>query len=625
MTEKAKFEVELVDSYSRNALKAAAASKALLGNQKKLDRLKTSVRASANARALAATQERYNLGLKNGAISAAKFAGKMALVGGAVGVAFAGITAHLAAKRIEETEATIFALDRLTHHGEKTFGEIRGLSKDLGLDIDETGHAMANFLKLQFPEAEAKKYIKLGADMQALGNSADDVQGIFRALGQIRSKGRIQAEEMLQLAERGVSQELVYEELQKGMGLGTGPEARKRIMELQQQGKVSAQEFFVAFEAAINRKLGQAEAGESAKKFVENTFRGSKGRMMATAQDFWIDVAELAKPGIMKGFNNFSDTMERFMADEATMERMGRVMSAIGDGVAIAGEALGLMIPKVVEATEAFGLGFADTYNTLGGDIRSSADALKVFGEAMDGMVEGARILGEVLGGIAGSIEAISNASDSVVSFVLGVPTKKEEEFRSKKEQQDAARIREERAQDRALASGAAWSGLGSANIATTADPFAGGVLDLIKEREAQRATELGASWGDGFATGIAGKSGEAYGAGSALAASAEQGARQEAQIHSPSRKAKQLGNYWSDGWQEGMDENQPQMALPGGANPTGINPMGGTGGSVQVGNVTIEVMGSDSPEQTAQAVLRAFERNLGAVLNRTAIGMGAA
>lgn len=50
----------------------------------------------------------------------------------------------------------------------------------------------------------------------ALGGNADTLEGIARALGQIKTKGKVSAEELMQLAERGIP---AYEILQQKLGL----------------------------------------------------------------------------------------------------------------------------------------------------------------------------------------------------------------------------------------------------------------------------------------------------------------------------------------------------------------------------------------------------------------------
>lgn len=56
----------------------------------------------------------------------------------------------------------------------------------------------------------------LGDSMAALGRGQDDLNGVVLALGQIQTKGKLSAEELMQLAERGLP---VYQILEKQLGL----------------------------------------------------------------------------------------------------------------------------------------------------------------------------------------------------------------------------------------------------------------------------------------------------------------------------------------------------------------------------------------------------------------------
>ena len=585
MSEKARFEVTLEGNFERQAKRNAAAAGLFRRNAAGMGRSAVGMSGGARKAAMAL-----------GAIgTAATAVGTAAVAAGAAATAAFLAIGVPAARRIEETEALVFALDRLTHHGRKTFDDMRQMSQDLGLDIDQTAHSMANFLKLQFPESEAKKYIKLGADMQALGNSAEDVQGIFRALGQIRSKGRIQAEEMLQLAERGVSQDLIYSSLARNRGL-TGPDARTQILALQQQGEISATEFFVAFEEAINTKLGQSQAGQSAANFVQNTFRGSKNRLKAQATNFWIDLADFAKPGLQAGFTALSDGMERLMSDEANMRTLERIMSGVGEGFRILGQVLPVVADGAIKLTGSFSDSFLRAYSGLGGDGFNAADGMSAVERAMASLKPIAETLGALFGGIARSLELIQDLGGWFFEQTTAPESIMSAERKSRSR------------------------GYGMVQSDPSDEPertFSG-----RRSRSRGRGTAVGGDYGAGVVQGLTEKQQAVMEASAALGRSMEQGTRDATQTHSPSRVAMEVGQDWNEGLQMGIDSS-PVMAVPGGKMPTG----GGNGmaGGLSIGKIDIMVQGSADPMQTAQATLRVFERDLGAVFARWAGEAGAA
>lgn len=87
---------------------------------------------------------------------------------------------------------------------------VRKTAQEVGVDITEFGQAYAKMLQATkdvkgLGLADKEKMFKdLSIYMRTIGSSADDQQGIFRALTQMFTKGKVQAEELLQMAERGV-------------------------------------------------------------------------------------------------------------------------------------------------------------------------------------------------------------------------------------------------------------------------------------------------------------------------------------------------------------------------------------------------------------------------------------
>lgn len=85
---------------------------------------------------------------------------------------------------------------------------VRKESSRLGQDVQEMGMGFGKVLqsargKMAYKDVE-KTFTGFGELMVAMGASADDQKGIYRALGQMLSKGKIEAEEEGQMAERGL-------------------------------------------------------------------------------------------------------------------------------------------------------------------------------------------------------------------------------------------------------------------------------------------------------------------------------------------------------------------------------------------------------------------------------------
>ena len=87
---------------------------------------------------------------------------------------------------------------------------VRKTAQEVGVDVTEFGQAYAKMLQATKGvkglglEDKEKMFKDLSIYMRTIGSSADDQKGIFRALTQMFTKGKVQAEELLQMAERGV-------------------------------------------------------------------------------------------------------------------------------------------------------------------------------------------------------------------------------------------------------------------------------------------------------------------------------------------------------------------------------------------------------------------------------------
>lgn len=87
---------------------------------------------------------------------------------------------------------------------------VKATANEVGVDVVEFGQAYAKMLSatkgvdtLKLDDKE-KMFKDLSIYMRTIGTTTDDQKGVFRALTQMFTKGKVQAEELLQMAERGV-------------------------------------------------------------------------------------------------------------------------------------------------------------------------------------------------------------------------------------------------------------------------------------------------------------------------------------------------------------------------------------------------------------------------------------
>jgi tape measure domain-containing protein len=412
------------------------------------------------------------------------------------------------------------AFERLTHDGAKTYTHVKRLAEQYGLEVDDTAKSYKNFLALQFKPAMADKMIAMGADMQALGSDAEEVKGIFRALGQIKAKGRVQAEEMLQLSERGVSSELIVDELAKARGITPDQEGRTKILGLQQQGKITADEFFAAFELAINKKLGQSSVGESGKQFADTTIDGMSGRLKAKATNIWKELVKGATPTIVETMGGLSKKFDQFAMSPAGQ----KTFAMIGGMVQGIASAFAFLVPLAVDFFGAMIEGGAETLGPLSGLFGESGS---VFGGMATLLPELGRLFGNVLG-IAVFLLGGAIVAGSAVLGVLSGMAQGVREFGS-------------------------WFVSSIGNAILWWDDFKARVVafDFLGWGK-----QLGMDIVNGMISGIKSLVGAAGSAISELGANVIGKAKSVLGIASPSKEFQALGEYTGDGFMLGLDSS---------------------------------------------------------------------
>lgn len=152
--------------------------------------------------------------------------------------------------------------------GAKTPFEFEGLDK------------VAKLLNMAGYEGEdlEKVLVNVGDAVSAVGGGADVLEGVGTAISQIATKGKASAEEMNQLAERGIP---AWDILADKMGVSTG-----ELMDMVSTGNMLADDVIPALVDGMGERFGGAMEAQS------STFNG----LMSTMQDnFKMLMAEVTK------------------------------------------------------------------------------------------------------------------------------------------------------------------------------------------------------------------------------------------------------------------------------------------------------------------------------------------
>ncbi len=241
------------------------------------------------------------------AVAAAAIAAAVAV--GKIAIAFS--EAAIAAAVFQQR--SIQALELLIGSGGVAvtqFNDLRHEAQALGLDVLDTQKSFQKLLASQFEIGKAREIIRMGADLQAIGATGEEVSRVLLAMTQIKAKGRLQAQEMLQLQEAGVSAELVYKALGERLG-----KTKDELKQLQEKGKIGGTDAIESIIEAVRHKTGAENTGDAGKKFANNTLAGMKGQFDAGIQNIFIDIGNAIEPTLVPLAQKIVDLFESIVND----------------------------------------------------------------------------------------------------------------------------------------------------------------------------------------------------------------------------------------------------------------------------------------------------------------------
>ena len=201
-------------------------------------------------------------------------------VGGVLGGLFAVSQIKQFASAVVETtikfEAMRKAIDFASgsaEMGNKNFEFVRQTAQKLGLDLKGAveGYktfASASNLAGQSSQETNRQFAAVAKAAQVMGLSAEDTKGAFLALGQMMSKGNVQAEELRgQLGERLVG---AFGIAAKAMGVTTG-----ELNKMLQKGQVLASDFLPKFATELENTFGKGNEQVTTLAASQNRFNSS--------------------------------------------------------------------------------------------------------------------------------------------------------------------------------------------------------------------------------------------------------------------------------------------------------------------------------------------------------------
>ncbi|HMI86268.1 MAG TPA: tape measure protein [Polyangiaceae bacterium] len=355
------------------------------------------IAAAKNAAALnlAATKGKLLAGV-SGALSGGltkiatglKFIAKWGAIAGAALGAMAGFAAFKLAETAGFAQSSILALTQLTGSAATAaveFDEVRKMSARFGLNVIETQKSFQKLLAAQFSIGQAKDLIKMGADLQVVTGEAESAQRALLTLSQIKAKGKLQGEELMQLQEAGVSQGLILEALEKALG-----KDRAEVQKMLSGGKIDAETGVSAIIDAIKHKVGEHELGEAGAKFADTTLKGFIAKSRSGFQNAMINIGQAITPSLDKIGTLFSKTFANLTASGKPQELSATIVGIFKSVAAF----LEAKWPRI-EALIATGLDiFIGGFKAVGGavDSMTQSNGLNTFLDAIMTFVAGVKV-----------------------------------------------------------------------------------------------------------------------------------------------------------------------------------------------------------------------------------------
>ena len=311
-----------------------------------------------------------------------------------------------------------------TEKAQAAFGMIKNLAASTPFEV--TG-LTESFVKLtamgmQPTEAQMRSLSDVAAN---LGGGTEVLAGVTTALGQAWAKGKLQGEEIMQLAERGVP---VWDALAKATG--------RSVPELQRMSEAGTLGRDVI--TKLIDELGRMNAGASDK--LMNTYAGAVSNAKDALAEFYDMVAKSGVleflTGKLKELLAEFDRMKQTGELEAKAKAIADTFISVAMGVETAVKALvsfGPQIKLVVEAAVALKAA------NMAGALLSIASGMTAAGSAS--AVAGGQMAaaGVAATGLATAMRVLRAASG--IGLVLGVAELAQEFFRAKRaaEEGDAA------------------------------------------------------------------------------------------------------------------------------------------------------------------------------------------
>ena len=481
------------------------------------------------------------------ALGASFFAGKMV---------YSGMKLITSAAMFKES--TITALTLVTKSSAiagRLFNKAVDFAERTPFSAEQVAGAYQKLATAGFKELQIPIVLKAVGDMASVKGFSTEVQDrIILALSQIKSKGKLQGQEMLQLTEVGVNAGDVYERLAKRLH-----KTKDEVIKLQSAGKISANMGITAVVESIKEGISGGKLGNAMTKFSQ-TMAGRLERLKSAPMNLALRMDAGPLAGVGKIVGSLADSL-------SSKGKLGSAIISTGNALAkafeikdpkatfakIEGAMLGIvrLVKSAIPGVKAF----------IGGFASGIEPALKMMGgfKKGDGAGQGFAATMKVVG------LAIGNVISATVGFVRGI-----------------------------IMAGNA--------VSMTMSMIWGVAAQVVSYF--QSMYYAGVEMVQGLIDGISSGTGAVIGAATAMANSAVQAARNTLGSHSPSTVFKEVGGTVDEGMAEGIGAGRSQSAANDMVSTASYAASRGrSGGRNAPINITINVSAGEGAKDIAAAV----------------------
>lgn len=359
---------------------------------------------------------------QTGVIGAARRTSLLGLGGGLAGAGF--LTAGF--QRFSEIEALQRQFEALTGSAtdaERILQEVRVFAKQTPFDVTGVATLAKGFLAMKTPLDQVLPRVRLLADAVALtGGNADSLERIQRALGQVISAGRLQGDELNQLAENlpGLNiRQILADQI-------TGGDVRA-LNDLQEAGEISADAFINGILGGLAADTRLTGASEDLAKTLGGRFANLEESFQDTAASvigLFADQLKLAMQGAEIALSGVSSFIKGEVgpAFQVLRTAIGGAAIAIGGLLVakVAGEALQLLAGSARLLLTPFGAIVA-VVGGLGAAFAIMRDRSEEFRDVTDRIGRLLRTtVGRVFESIGDTIERVRDAFSTASEPIIG-------------------------------------------------------------------------------------------------------------------------------------------------------------------------------------------------------------